>query len=182
MKSNKKPKLVLLSDLWGNENGEWISYYTSILDYYFDLSFYNCAELAEINIINLQQEKIHQHFVNGGIDKAVKNLLESESEKINILGFSIGSTIAWKAALQGLKVENLFGISATRLRYETEKPLVKVELLFGNDDSFKPDLKWFEDMNIKQHFITNQDHEMYKEKEIAHEICNIIINQIVPSL
>lgn len=182
MESSNKPKLVILSDLWGNQKAEWIVNYTSVLDHYFDLTFYNCAELAEITIIDVQHEKIHQQFVDGGIDKAVQNLLKKETDKINILAFSLGGTIAWKAALLGLKVESLFAISATRLRYETQKPSIKMELLFGDDDSFKPDLEWFEKMGFKPHFITSHDHEMYKEKEIAHEICSIIINKLVPSL
>ena len=182
MEASNKPKLIILSDFWRNQKAEWISNYTSVLDHYFDLTFYNCADLAGITLIDVQHEKIHQQFVDGGIDRAVKNLLKRETEKINILAFSLGGTIAWKAALLGLKVENLFAISSTRLRYEFEKPAIKMELLFGDDDSFKPDAEWFEKMALRPNFITNQDHEMYKEKEIAHEICSIIINKIVPSL
>ena len=182
MNSNEKQRLILISDLWGSKNSEWISSYTSILNQHFDVFFYSSTELAEINIFNLAQEKIHQKFIEAGIEKAVENLLKSETQKIHVLAFSVGATIAWKAALRGLQVQNLFAVSATRLRYETKKPSTKMELFFGEDDSFLPDLKWFEDMNIKKHFITNHDHEMYKEKEIAYEVCSSIINQLAPSL
>ena len=130
----------------------------------------------------MPQDKIHQEFIEAGIEKAVENLLKFETQKIHILAFSVGGTIAWKAALLGLKVQNLFAVSATRLRYETIKPSTKVELFFGDDDSFLPDSKWFEEMQIKKHFITNYDHEMYREKEIAYDICSSIINQLTPSL
>ena len=182
MTSNKKPRLVLISDLWGRKDSEWINNYTSILNHHFDVFFYSSTELAEINIFNMAQDKIHQEFIEAGIEKAVENLLKFETQKIHILAFSVGGTIAWKAALRGLQVQNLFAVSATRLRYETKKPSTKVELFFGDDDSFLPDSKWFEDMQIKKHFITNHDHEMYREKEIAYDICSSIINQLVPSL
>ena len=182
MTSNKKPRLVLISDLWGRKDSEWINNYTSILNHHFDVFFYSSTELAEINIFNMAQDKIHQEFIEAGIEKAVENLLKFETQKIHILAFSVGGTIAWKAALRGLQVQNLFAVSATRLRYETKKPSTKVELFFGDDDSFLPDSKWFEDMQIKKHFITNHDHEMYREKEIAYDICSSIINQLAPSL
>ena len=182
MKSTTKPRLVILSDLWGTKNSQWLNNYTSILDQHFDTAFYSSTDLAEIEMLNLAQDQIHQRFIANGINKALENLLKHESESINILAFSIGGTIAWKAALKGLKVKNLFAVSATRLRYETEKPTAKIELFFGDDDSFLPDSDWFEKLNIKKHFITNHDHEMYREKEIAYEICSILINQLVPSL
>lgn len=138
--------------------------------------------MAEINSDNLSQEQIHAQSINNGNDKGVKNLIKAGTENCSILCFSIGGTIAWKAALLGLKVENLFAISSTELRYESAKPAIKMELLFGDDDSFKPDAEWFEKMALRPNFITNQNHEMYKEKEIAHEICSTIINKIVPSL
>lgn len=182
MNSNRKPRLVLISDLWGSKDSEWINNYTSILNHHFDVFYYSSTELAEINIFNMAQDKIHQEFIEAGIEKAVENLLKFETQKIHILAFSVGGTIAWKAALRGLQVQNLFAVSATRLRYETKKPSTKVELFFGDDDSFLPDSKWFEDMQIKKHFITNHDHEMYREKEIAYDICSSIINQLAPSL
>lgn len=182
MNSNKKQRVVLISDLWGSKDSEWINNYTSILNDYFDVFFYSSTDLAEINIFNMAQEKIHQEFIEAGIEKAVGNLLKIEIRKTHILAFSIGGTIAWKAALRGLPVQSLFAVSATRLRYETKNPTTEIELFYGDDDSFLPDSKWFEDMNIKKHFITNHDHEMYKKKEIAYEVCSCIINQLMPSL
>lgn len=178
MKSTTKPRLVILSDLWGTKNSQWLNNYTSILDQHFDTAFYNSTDLAEIEMLNLAQDQIHQRFIANGINKAVENLLKHETESINILAFSIGGTIAWKAALKGLKVKNLFAVSATRLRYETEKPAGKIELFFGDDDSFLPDLEWFDKLIIKKHIFTSQDHEMYRQKEIAYEICSVIVREL----
>lgn len=182
MTSDKRPRLLILSDLWGTKNSEWLSYYSSILNQHFDTEFYSCTELAEINIVNLPQEEIHQRFTNGGIDKAVEKLLKLETKNCTILAFSIGGTIAWEAALKGLKVTIIFAVSATRLRYQTEKPAAKIELFYGDYDSFVPDTEWFEKLKIKKHIFTSHDHEMYREKEIAYEVCSKIINQLLPSL
>ena len=182
MKSTTKLRLVILSDLWGTKNSQWLNSYTSILDQHFDIAFYSSTHLAEINMGKLDHEQIHQQFIDNGINIAVENLLEYESQSINILAFSIGGTIAWKAALKGLKIENLFAISATRLRYETEKPTGKIELFFGENDGFLPDAEWFEKLNIKKYIVPNHKHEMYRKKEIAQEICSILINQLSPTL
>ncbi len=182
MTSIKKPRLLILSDLWGTKNSEWLCYYSSILNQHFDTEFYSCTELAEIDLVNLAQEEIHQRFTNGGIDKAVEKLLKLKTENCSILGFSIGGAIAWQAALEGLKVDHLFAISATRLRYQTEKPTAKIQLLFGDLDNYLPEKEWFEEMNIKRNCIVDQNHEMYREKEIAREICGIIKKQFVLSL
>lgn len=44
-----KPRLLLLSDLWGKENSLWISNYLAILEEYYECVFYDCCELAGID-------------------------------------------------------------------------------------------------------------------------------------
>ena len=56
--------------------------------------------------------------MNSGIEIAVQTLLNKEKGEIKILAFSVGGTIAWKAALKGLKVSDLVAVSSNRLRYE----------------------------------------------------------------
>lgn len=170
-------KLILLSDLWGKEKPNWILQYTIVLEKYFDVKYYDCCELGGISKNELSEENLHQQFVNGGIEKAVKQLHKIESNVFAILGFSIGGTIAWKASLSGLKAEYLFVVSSTRLRYETEKPEVptKIELFYGEKDTFKPDKKWFEQMKIKETLYLNEGHGLYLKKEIAEDICKTII-------
>lgn len=174
MNSTNKQRLILISDLWGNNNSDWIIFYTSILENHFDLQFYDARDLAEIDC-RAEIENIHQQFVNGGIEKAVSNLLPKEKNSVNVLAFSIGGTIAWKVALAGLKVDNLFAISSTRLRYETQKPDGIIKLYYGENDVYKPDENWFSTMRIKPRIYQNEDHEFYRKKEIAEEICEMII-------
>jgi pimeloyl-ACP methyl ester carboxylesterase len=97
-----------------------------------------------------------------------------EKNKIDILAFSIGGTIAWKAILKGLKVERLFAVSSTRLRYETEVPDCEIKLYFGEKDNWKPDEYWFEKHQITPEIIKNKSHQMYLEKDFIHLICDAI--------
>lgn len=182
MSQNPKPRIVLLSDLWGTQNSDWVRYYTAILEQHFDTQFYDCCELGNVDKSNHSQENRHNQFLQGGIERAVEILLQIETETVDVLGLSIGGTIAWKACLSGLKVENLYAISSTRLRYETQKPMVKINLFYGENDENKPQNNWFELMEIPMKLFKNQAHEMYKKQEIAEEICQTIIENLKPKL
>ena len=97
-----KERLILLSDLWGEEKCEWMTYYTSVLEQHFVLQYYDCCELGDIDKSDYSEKNLHHQFINGGMEKAVENLLQKEKESVIVLGFSIGGTIAWKAAISGL--------------------------------------------------------------------------------
>ncbi len=178
-KKSDKPSLLLLSDLWGREKSEWIPYYTMRLEKYFDIKYYDSCELGNIDPTGCSKEKIHQQFVNGGIEKAVKSIVQKETEATNILGFSIGGYIAWKACFSGLRAKNIFAISSTRLRRETEKPPGMIELFFGENDAFKPTSCWFEKMGIRENLYENQEHEFYRTEEIAEIICRLVEKRIL---
>jgi len=166
-----KSRLIILSDLWGNEKSSWIAHYLNILNSEFEIVYYDCCEIGNIDKSDYTQQNLHSQFIEHGIDNAVEKLIASEPQKVNILAFSIGGTIAWKAGLKGLKINNLFAISSTRLRYETVKPNCNIELVFGEKDTFNPTAEWFKSMNIKPKIIKNAKHEMYKEKHFVVEYC-----------
>ena len=162
-----KPKLLILSDLFGGENPKWINYYTNALESKFKIQYYDVLELANIDASNLAEVDIHKQFINGGIDKAVETLLKLETDKVTVLGF-IGGTIAWKASLQGLKTTHLFAVSSTRLRYETEVPNCESKVYFGENDPNKPLCKWFADLKIANTILQGQSHDFYiKEKNAS---------------
>jgi len=170
-----KPKLIILSDLWGLKNGDWMKEYVTILETIFEIVVYDCCELGEIDTANYSEAKLHEQFVNGGIEKAVANLLPLEKEKINILAFSVGGTIAWKAGLKGLNVESLFAVSSTRLRYENEIPNGVIKLYFGENDGNKPTDDWFKKLSIDFEILKNKDHHFYTEKNFIRSICSEIL-------
>ncbi|MGG6230423.1 alpha/beta hydrolase [Tenacibaculum sp. SDUM215027] len=176
-----KYRLIILSDLWGVIDASWVSMYVDKLSEDFEVTFYSSCELAEIPEKNLSEEERHHFFVNGGIEKAVKKLVELEKERLIVLAFSIGGTIGWKACLKGLNVKKLYAISSTRLRYETEKPKAEAILYFGEEDNYKPNNSWFERMEVDYSIIPQKAHEVYKEEEFAAKLCLQIKNSYEPS-
>jgi dienelactone hydrolase len=170
-----KPRLIILSDLWGKEKSGWVSAYIELLKDKFEIQYYDCCELGIIDKINYTEENLHSQFVNGGIEKAVQHLLKAEKNQINVLAFSIGGTIAWKAALQGLNIRSLFAVSSTRLRYEDEIPNGAIKLYYGENDSNVPNENWFQKHSIDFKIIKKKEHGFYTEKDFATSICKEVL-------
>lgn len=173
-----KPRLIIISDLWGKEKSNWVSDYVELLKDKFEIQYYDCCDLGGIDKTDYTEENLHSQFVNGGIEMAVENLLKAEKNQINILAFSVGGTIAWKAALKGLNTNSLLAVSSTRLRYETKVPDCNIRLYFGERDSSKPDKDWFEKHAIDFEILKNKEHDFYTEKDCTTSICNEILTQI----
>ena len=53
-----KPRLIILSDLWGAKDNEWVSLYTDLLND-FDIQYYDCRELGNVDTFT----KNHTTFV-----------------------------------------------------------------------------------------------------------------------
>lgn len=172
----KKSQLIILSDISGKQNDEWISIYLELLEAHFEVSYLDSKELAEIDESAESKEEIHAQFVSGGIEKAVSNLLNVPSKKPTILAFSIGGTIAWKAALKGLQIKKLIAVSSTRLRKEYQKPKIEMELFFGSEDENAPDEDWFDELVITPTVLDRKSHEMYKDESFSEFICEEIIS------
>ncbi|MNP94502.1 hypothetical protein D3C85_70400 [compost metagenome] len=170
-----KPKLIILSDLWGKEKSNWVSDYVELLKDKFEIQYYDCCELGGIDKTDYTEENIHSQFVNGGIEKAVENLLKAEKNQINILAFSVGGTIAWKAALKGLNTNGFLAVSSTRLRYETKVPDCKIRLYFGERDNNRPSKDLFEKHSIDFEILKNKEHDFYTEKDCTTSICKAFL-------
>lgn len=170
-------KLIVLSDLWGRRKSDWYVHYQSLLDSHFEIVYYDCCELANIDLSDFSEEKIHQQFTNGGVDRAVKALLDIEKDEVFVLGFSVGGLIAWKAALEGLMVNNLFAVSSTRLRYEVDQPSCDISLFYGEHDKFKPTPEWFAQQKLDMNIYPNQEHFFYSLPEIADDICKKMLKK-----
>jgi len=167
-----KQKLLIFSDLWGTKKATYLPQYTDLLQPKYDIQFVDCCQLGQVDTSNYTQDNLHQQFINGGIDLAVENLLKNHPQTVDILAFSIGSTIAWKANLAGLKVQKFHAISATRLRYETIKPASQIRLIYGALDAYRPDEKWFKDLEIIDYCIfEHEGHELYQKPRIIQQIC-----------
>ena len=161
-------KLIILSDLWGKRKSDWINQYVTILENHFEVIFYDCCELAEIDLSDYSEDKIHQEFTNGGIERAVKAILDKEKGNINVVGFSIGGLIAWKATLGGLKAKSLTTISSTRLRYEDKRPECEINLFYAENDEYKPIDDWFKKLNLEMNIYKEEKHEFYSKKKNSY--------------
>lgn len=170
-----KPVLIIISDLCGIVAPNGIQFYLDRLGSKFDIRYYDARALASIGVATLSKQQLHNEFVEGGIDAAVANLLRLECTELSLLAFSIGGTIAWKAALKGLKAKNLYLISSTRLRYETQKPKCNIWLLYAENDKFRPKAHWFEKLDLESILVKNATHEIYKNNQIAEQISNRIL-------
>lgn len=122
----------------------------------------------------MTEKELHKQFLNGGINNAVDELLKLENKEVNILAFSIGGTIAWKAALKGLKINTLYAVSSTRLRYEAKRPNCIIKVIFGEKDEFKPESTWFKKFNLEAENVKNGLHEIYKEEDVINYLCERI--------
>ncbi len=169
-----KQRLILISDLWGQARSNWIHYYQASLESDFEVQYYDCCQLAGIDVTNLKEEAIHSQFVKNGINTAVQRLIKLEKGKVSILAFSIGGTIAWKAGLSGLEIEYLYAISSTRLRYETNKPNCGIKLYYGEKDRFKPDSEWLKNLGLDYKNTEDGDHLIYTDQEFSREVCKEI--------
>ncbi|WP_020535068.1 hypothetical protein [Lewinella cohaerens] len=172
-----KQRLVILSDLWGAGRSQWWSCYEQPLRQYFELEWYDCCELGEIDLSNYEQDQLHQQFLENGIERAINNLLAAEKQHppAPILAFSIGGTIGWKAIQKGFSCGYFCAVSATRLRKEQEVFPVKGTLYYGADDPFRPDEQWSQQqVNLSCKLLSCYGHEAYTKPKVA----KIIIDEL----
>lgn len=171
-------KLVILSDMWGVKKGLWITSYFGYLQQYYDITFYDCQQLGNIDVTISTEENVHNAFVNGGIDTAVAHLLKKEKEPAHYLAFSTGGTIAWKAGLRGLPIKSLTALSPTRVRLEEKAPNCELELIFGESDDFKPDPKWAQSCGVNLNVIPNFGHQLYSDEKIIDDVCLKLLQKV----
>jgi len=171
-------KLLILSDMWGVKKGFWITSYFGYLQQYFDITFYDCQQLANIDELKNTEENLHKAFVEGGIDTAVAHLLKKETEASHVLAFSTGGTIAWKAALKGLPMKSLTAISATRIRTEENSPNVDLNLVYGECDKYKPGMIWAKQLGLDINVVPNFGHELYSDEKIIAEVCLGLLKKV----
>lgn len=175
-------KLVVLSDMWGAKKGLWITSYFGYLQQYYNIDFYDCQQLGDIDVPISSEENIHQAFLNGGIERAVANLLKKETEPAHYLAFSTGGTIAYKAGIQGLPMKSLTAISATRIRFEEQRPCTELNLIYGECDAFKPSLEWAQQVGVDLNIVPNFGHDMYSDEKIISEVCLNLLERVTKNM
>lgn len=169
-------RLVIVSDMWGAKKGLWITSYLGYLQQYFDITFYDSQQLANLKLVVNSRENLHNAFVNGGIETAVAHLLQKEKEPADYLCFSVGGTIAWKAGLLGLPIKSLYAVSSTRIRSEKSKPDCPVHVVFGDADVYRPKADWYKKLGLVPELVKGFGHTMYTDDKIIQKVCLDLLN------
>ncbi|KPM32473.1 Hypothetical protein I595_889 [Croceitalea dokdonensis DOKDO 023] len=172
-------KLLVISDMWGVKKGLWITSYFGYLQQFFDIQFYDSQQLGHIDELVNTEKNLHKAFVNGGIDTAVAHLMKKETEPCHVLAFSTGGTIAWKAGLKGFKMKSLTAISATRIRFEETKPSCEIDLMYGENDVYRPNLEWAENVGVSMNVVPNFGHELYSDEKIITALCKGLLQKVL---
>ncbi|WP_422081691.1 hypothetical protein [Ulvibacterium sp.] len=175
-------RLVVISDMWGVKKGLWITSYLGYLQQYYDIVFYDCQQLANIDLTIHSDKNIHQAFVDGGIDTAVAHLLKREDRPSHYLAFSTGGTVAWKAGIEGLPMKSLYNVSSTRIRMEAKKPKVPTTLLFGENDEYRPSQDWSSKVGVEMEIIKNFGHTLYTDEKIIQKVCQDLLNRVTQKM
>lgn len=161
--------------MWGLVGCTWIKHYVELLDPFFSIQLYDSCVLGEVSAADVVAGNIHSAFIHGGIDTAAEKLRMLEVEKVEVLAFSMGGSIAWEAGLKGLEIGHLYAVSSTRLRLQSEKPACRIQLFYGSDDPFQPDALWFETLKLEAALMERGGHDFYRDAAAAQRICETMI-------
>ncbi|WP_320052385.1 hypothetical protein [uncultured Acetobacteroides sp.] len=171
-------RLIILSDLWGVNKSQWVDLYLAELNSCFEVKYYDCCELGDVRKSVYTEEHLHHQFVSGGIERAVEKLTKLEPEHVAVLAFSIGGTIAWRFGLKTQRVDSMYCVSSTRLRFENTSPISSIALFYGEKDEHKPQQDWFRQMGIVPEIVKEGEHLIYAEPEFAKRLCKRIQQSI----
>lgn len=168
-----KEKMILVSDMNGLVKSKWMLLYKDVLSKEFDIITLCSLELAEIDAEQTKEE-IHHQFVNGGLEIASQKMAKLSIGRVNVVAFSIGGVIAWKAALAGLQLDSLYAVSSTRLRKEIAKPKGELKLVFGAEDTYAPEDAWYHKMEIIPRVLPNEHHDFYQKPDFIRKFSSQI--------
>ncbi len=173
-----KERLVIISDLWGEQKASWLQNYVALLSETFELVFYDSCVLGNVSTEVFEEEALHRQFVQGGVDAAVASLIKKETKPVKILAFSIGGLIAWKYGLQTGNISHLVCVSSTRLRMEKKRPKGEIQLYFGENDPYQPTSEWMNTLDVASYSVPNKAHTMYSDPAFIKMLCEILLKNI----
>lgn len=170
-------RLVILSDLWGAKKGLWITSYLGYLQQYFDIVYYDTSQLADLDVSNPTAEAMAEAFQEGGLERAVRSLLEKEETPSHYLTFCAGGTVVWDAARKGLPVLSLYAVSPMHLHRESDLPGCQVKLLYGEYMENRPSHGWAETIGAPMEVVPRFGREMYSDEKIIQKVCRDLLDE-----
>lgn len=171
-------KLVVISDKWGAKKGLWIASYFGYLQQYYDIVFHDCQQLGSVDVSIFSEENIDNDFNEGGIERAVSNLISKETGPAHYLAFGTGATVVYKALLQGLPAKSVTAISASGIENENQMLPSDVQLIYGECDKAKPGLKWAKSVGANLRIVPNFGHTLYSDEKIISKISLELLERV----
>lgn len=170
-------RLVILSDLWGAKKGLWITSYLGYLQQYFDIVYYDTSQLADLETSLPTAENLREAFDNGGLKRAVRNLMAKETKPSHYLTFGAGGTVVWNAAHKGLPVKSLYAVSPVHLHRETELPDCQVTLVYGEYMNNRPSRDWALRVGVPMEVVPRFGQTMYSDEKIIQKVCKDLLDE-----
>ena len=170
-------RLVILSDLWGPRKGLWITSYLGYLQQYFDITYYDTSQLADLDLSHPTAETLTASFKDGGSKRAVNSLLSKEVQPAHYLTFCAGGTVAWNAIKEGLPAKSLYAISPMNLHRETDGPDCPSKLLYGEYMENKPSAKWATHTGTTMEVVPRFGREMYSDEKVIQKVCQELLEE-----
>lgn len=170
-------RLVILSDLWGPRKGLWITSYLGYLQQYFDITYHDTSQLADLDLSHPTAETLTAAFAEGGSERAVKNLLSKEVQPAHYLTFCAGGTVVWNAIKKGLPAKSLYAISPMKLHREADGPDCPAKILYGEYMEDKPSKKWATLTGTTMEVIPRFGREMYSDEKVIQKVCQELLEE-----
>jgi hypothetical protein len=170
-------RLVILSDLWGPRKGLWITSYLGYLQQYFDITYYDTSQLADLDLSHPTAETLTNAFKDEGSKRAVKSLLSKEVQPAHYLTFCAGGTVVWNAIKEGLPAKSLYAISPMDLHRETDGPNCPSKLLYGEYMENKPSAKWATHTGTTIEVVPRFGREMYSDEKVIQKVCQELLEE-----
>lgn len=170
-------RLVILSDLWGAKKGLWITSYLGYLQQYFDIVYYDTSQLADLNTGLPTAENLCDAFDNGGLERAVRNLMAKETTPSHYLTFCAGGTVVWNAAKKGLPVKSLYAVSPMHMHRESDSLDCEVTLVYGEYMDNRPSKSWALNKGVPMEIIPRFGREMYSDEKIIQKVCKDLLDE-----
>jgi hypothetical protein len=172
-------RLVILSDLWGPRKGLWITSYLGYLQQYCDITYYDTSQLADLEETHPTAQSLLATFTEGGLERAVRNLLSKEKKAAYYLTFCAGGTVVWNAVKRGLPVNSVYAVSPVNLHREAQGLPCPVKVLYGEYMEDKPSKKWANLTDTAMEVIPRFGKEMYSDEKIIQLICQELLEEVL---
>lgn len=170
-------RLIILSDLWGPRKGLWITSYLGYLQQYFDITYYDTSQLADLETAHPTSQALLADFSDGGLERAVRNLLSKEKKPGHYLAFCAGGTVVWHALKRGLPARSLYAVSPLHLHRESQGPGCPVKTLYGEYMENKPSRNWADLTETSMEVIPKFGREMYSDEKVIQKICQELLEE-----